>query len=1064
MKRKTPTLVKLTSYFSLSILLLLIAFVANAQKQVNGTVKSPTGPVAGATVVVKSTNVATQSDASGKFSIMVPEGKSVLVISFVGLDTKEVDVSKTTEVDVTLPTVISTLNEVVITGYTAQRKKDVTGSVSVINIADMKQMPVGTGEEGLQGRASGITVISSGQPGAASDIRIRGVTSFGNNAPLVIVDGVRGNLHDINVNDIESVQILKDAAAAIYGVAGSNGVVIVTTKRGKTGKAKISYDFYYGTTQRGPGYDMANTQEEANAIWLQQKNSGIAVPSHAQFGTGPTPVIPDFITPAGVVGAGPDPATYDINSNQITRANKTGTTWYDEITRNAKVQSHNISISSGSDKSSYFFSVGYLNQEGILRYQYLKRYSVRANTQFTVKDKFRIGENAYIFFKDNPIFGNQGEGSPFTTSYRESAIIPVYDIMGNFAGTKSQGLGNARNPYADIYRTKDNRGYNWGITGNVYAELDFLKHFTARTSFGGVMDLNHNYSFGYVGYENAEGNTGANSFNEGGGYNTNWTFTNTLTYSNIFGEHNVKVLLGTEAVNSYGRWTTAGRSLYFSENPNYWTLNAGTGSQSNSGGAYQSTLFSQFARLEYAYSGKYLINASVRRDGTSIFTEEQRWGVFPSVSAAWRISEENFFKGITFVNDLKIRYSWGKMGSTSNVDPTNPYNLYSTRAGKSAYDIGGTSTNPYVGFFRSNLGNAETTWEGDIISNFGIDATILKNKLDFSIDYYQKKVNGLLFTQSGVPVDVIFAGDAGLPKVNIGDIQNSGIDFNATYHALIGKDLKLDIMGTFTSYKNEIVDIPGVPFFDGPTIRNVRVQRFQEGQAFGAFFGYKVIGIFQDANDVTKSPTQDGAIPGRFKYQDVNGDGKISTDDRTFIGDPNPDFTYSFNISATYKNFDFGAFFFGSKGNDIFNNTKYFTDFPDFFKGGLRREVAINSWTPTNTNTTIPILTTTGSFSTDNSGFANSYFISKGSYLRNKLMQIGYTIPQNKLTKFGIDRLRIYFQATNLFTITDYDGLDPELPSQPNANGQIVNTNMYGIDQGNYPQTPRFLFGLNLNF
>ena len=1064
MKRKTPTLVKLTSYFSLSILLLLFAFVANAQKQVNGTVKSPTGPVAGATVVVKSTNVATQSDASGKFSIMVPEGKSVLVISFVGLDTKEVDVSKTTEVDVTLPTVISTLNEVVITGYTAQRKKDVTGSVSVVNIAEMKQMPVGTGEEALQGRASGINVISSGQPGAASDIRIRGVTSFGNNAPLVIVDGVRGNLHDINVNDVESIQILKDAAAAIYGVAGSNGVVIVTTKRGKTGKAKVTYDFYYGTTQKGPGYEMANTQEEANAIWLQQKNSGIAVPSHAQFGTGPTPVIPDFITPAGVVGAGPDPATYDINSNQITRANKTGTTWYDEITRNAKVQSHNISVSSGSDKSAYFFSLGYLNQEGILQYQYLKRYSVRANTQFTIKDKIRIGENAYIFFKDNPIFGNQSEGSPFTTAYRESAIIPVYDIMGNFAGTKSQGLGNARNPYADIYRTKDNKGYNWGITGNVYAELDFLKHFTARTSFGGVMDLNHNYSFGYVGYENAEGNTGANSFNEGGGYNTNWTFTNTLTYSNIFGEHNVKVLVGTEAVNSYGRWTTAGRSSYFSENPDFWILNAGTGSQSNAGGAYQSSLFSQFARLEYAYSGKYLINASVRRDGTSIFTEEQRWGVFPSVSAAWRISEENFFKGITFVNDLKIRYSWGKMGSTSNVDPTNPYNLYSTRAGKSAYDIGGTSTNPYVGFFRSNLGNAETTWEGDIISNFGIDATILKNKLDFSIDYYQKKVNGLLFTQSGVPVDVIFAGDAGLPKVNIGDIQNSGLDFSATYHALIGKDLKLDLMGTYTSYNNEIVDIPGVPFFDGPTIRNVRVQRFQEGQAFGAFFGYKVVGIFQDANDIAKSPTQDDAIPGVFKYQDVNGDGKINTDDRTFIGDPNPDFTYSFNISATYKNFDFGAFFFGSKGNDIFNNTLYFTDFPDFFKGGLRREAAVNSWTPSNKDATVPILRTTGGFSTDNSGFANSYFISKGSYLRNKLMQLGYTIPQNKLTKFGIDRLRIYFQATNLFTITDYQGLDPELPSQPNSNGQIVNTNMYGIDQGNYPQTPRFLFGLNLNF
>ena len=1064
MKRKSPTLVKLTSYFSLSIVLLLFAFVANAQKQVSGTVKSPTGPVAGATVVVKGTTVASQTDVNGKFSITVPAGKSILVISFVGLDTKEVDVSKQTDVDVTLATVVSTLNEVVVTGYTAQRKKDVTGSVSVVNVADMKQAPVGTGEQALQGRASGISIISSGQPGAASDIRIRGITSFGNNAPLIIVDGVRGNLHDININDVESIQILKDASAAIYGVAGSNGVVIVTTRKGKTGKAKVSYDMYYGVTTRGPGYDMANTQEEANAIWLQQKNSGILIPSHAQFGTGPNPVIPDFITPAGVVGAGPDPATYDINSNQITRANKTGTNWYDEITRNARVQSHNISISAGSDKSNYFFSLGYLDQEGIMKFQYLKRYSVRANTQFNIKDKIRVGENAYIFYKDNPIRGNQSEGSPFTTSYREDAIIPVYDIVGNFAGTKSQGLGNARNPYADIYRTKDNHGYNWDITGNVYAEVDFLRHFTARTSFGGVLDNNHYYNFNYVGYENAEGNTGSNSFTEGGCYNTSWTYTNTLTYSNIFQQHNVKVLAGTEAVKSYGRYMSGTRSTYFSENPNFWILNAGTGSQSNAGGAYQSALWSQFGRLEYSYSGKYLVNASIRRDGTSIFSLDQRWGWFPSVSAAWRISEENFFKSVSFINDMKLRYSWGKMGSTSNVDPTNPYNLYSTRLGKSAYDIAGTSTSPYVGFFRSNIGNAETTWEGDIISNIGMDVTLLHNKLDFTIDWYKKKVSGLLFTQSGVPVDVIFAGDAGLPKVNIGDIQNTGIDFNATYHATVGKDLKLDLSGTFTSYNNKIVDIPGVPFFDGPVVRNVRIQRYEEGHPFGAFFGYRVVGIFQDAADISKSPTQTDAIPGVFKYQDVNGDGKINTDDRTYLGDPNPDFTYSLNINASYKGFDFTAFFFGSKGNDIFNNTLYFTDFPDFFKGGLRREVALNSWTPTNRDTKIPLLRTTGGFSTDNSGFANSYFISKGSYFRNKITQIGYTIPPRLFSKYGIESLRIYFQATNLFTITKYDGLDPELPSQPNSNGQIVNTSQYGIDQGNYPQTPGFLFGINLHF
>jgi len=1064
MKRKTPTLVKLTSYFSLTIILLLFAFVADAQKQVSGIVKSPQGPVAGATVVVKNTNVATQTDATGKFSIAVPAGKSVLVISYIGLDTKEVDISKLTDVDVTLATVVSTLNEVVVTGYTAQKKKEITGSVSVVNIAEMKQQPVGTGEEALQGRASGVTIISSAQPGAASDIRIRGITSFGNNAPLIIVDGVRGNLHDINTNDIESLQILKDAAAAAYGVAGSNGVVIVTTKKGKPGRVRVSYDMYYGTASQGPGFDMANTQQEADAIWLQQRNSGIANPSSKQYGSGAKPVIPDFITPYGVSGAGPDPATYDINTNQITRANKEGTDWYKEITRSAQLQSHNLSVSSGSDKSSYFFSFNYLDQDGILKFQYLKRYSVRANTMFTIKDKIRVGENAYIFYKDNPVFGNQGEGSPFTTAYREDAIIPVYDIKGNFAGTKSQDLGNARNPYADIARTKDNRGYNWDITGNVFAEVDFLKNFTIRSSFGGVMDNNYHYNFGFVAYENAEGNTGANSFSEGAGYNTSWTWTNTLTYARIFGKHNLRVLGGTEAVKYYGRYLGATRSLYFSELPSYWTINSGTGTQSNSGGAYQSTLFSYIGKLEYAYNGKYLINATLRRDGTSIFSEDQRWGVFPAVSAAWRISEENFFKGITFINDLKIRGSWGKMGSTSNVDPTNPYNLYSTRLGKSAYDISGTSTQPYVGFYRSNIGNQETTWEEDIVSNIGIDAVILKNKLDFTIDYYKKKVSGLLFTASGVPADVIFAGDAALPKVNIGDMQNTGIDFSATYHATIAKDLKLDLSGTITTYNNKIVDIPGLPFFDGPVIRNNRLQRYQEGQAFGAFFGYRVIGIFQDATDVTKSPTQADASPGVFKYDDVDKNGKIDANDRTFIGDPNPDFTYGFNISATWKNFDFSTFFFGSHGNDIFNNTLYFTDFPDFFKGGLRKEVALNSWTPGNTSTTIPKLRTTGGFSTDQSGFANSYFISKGSYLRNKQMQIGYTFQQKTLAKVGIEKLRIYFQGTNLFTFTNYKGLDPELPSQPNSNGQIVNTFEYGIDQGNYPHTPAFLFGLNVNF
>lgn len=1045
-----------------AVFLMFIAASAFAQKTVSGTVTSAKDnqPINGASVLVKGTNVGAATSATGTFTINVPAGKNVLVISSVGYDDMEVNVSSQTSVTVSLKEKTSSLDEIVVTGYTAQKKKEITGAVAVVNVKELKQSPVGTGEEALQGRASGVTVITSGQPGGASDIRIRGVTAFGNNAPLIIIDGVQGQLHDINSADIESLQVLKDASASIYGVRGSNGVIIITTKKGKAGKAKVTYDMYYGVTTPGPGYDMANAQEEANSIWLQQRNSGITNPSSRQYGDGPEPVIPDYITPTGASEGDPntDPSTYNINTNQITRANKVGTNWYDEITRNAPMQNHNISVSGGSDKSAYLFSFGYLNQQGIATNSFLKRYSARVNTTFNIKDKIRIGQNAYIYYKTNPIFGNQSEGSPFTTVFRESTVIPVYDIMGNYAGTKSQEFGNARNPYADVARTANNKNNDWSINGNVFAEVDLLKHFTARTSFGGFATNYYYYNFNYTGYENAEGNTAANSFTEGAGYNVNWTFTNTLTYNNTFGNHNVKALIGMEALNLYGRSLSGTRGTYFSTDPDFWSLNTGSPSgQTNAGSPYQGAVSSQFARLEYGYSGKYLLNATMRRDGASVFAEDVRYGYFPSISAAWRISQESFLKNVSFINDLKLRYSWGELGSYGNVGATNPYNLYRQSAGRSFYDLNGSSTLPTAGFFASNIGNPSTTWESDIISNIGLDATLFKNKLDVTVEWYKKKVSGLLFQASGIPYQRIFVGDAGLPQVNIGDMQNTGLDLSLTYHGTIGKDFKFDINGNITSYNNKIVDVPGVGYFNGPQIRNVIVQRNEEGHSVGEFYGYQVIGFFQSADDVAKSPTQTDAAPGLFKYQDTNGDGKIDADDRTYIGDPNPDFTYGFNISFSYKNFDFSTFFFGSKGNDIFNQTRYFTDFPDFFKGAIRREAALNSWTPDNPNATVPKLQLAGGFSSDQ--VTNSYFISKGSYLRNKQMQLGYTLPTNLLTKFGIDRLRVYVQSANMFTITKYDGLDPELQSS-----DINATVGYGIDQGNYPHTPSYLIGVNLNF
>ena len=1058
-------------YFLAVCLLLMSTIAFSQQRTITGKVTSTEGntPIAGATVVVTGTDQATQTDANGDFSILVPQGRNSLTISFVGYPTQTVALGTSNVVSINMSAAAASLDEVVVTGYTTQRKKEITGSVSVVDVGQVRQQPTGTFQEALQGKAAGVTIITSGQPGAGTDIRIRGITGFGNNQPLVIVDGVRGNLNDINPNDVESVQVLKDASAAIYGVAGSNGVIIVTTKRGKSGKARVSYDAYYGITTRGPGYDMASPLEQANAIWQQMRNSGLkpgdANWGNRQLGNGATPVLPDYITPTGYTlcncpaDSVVNPARYNRESYQITRANKEGTNWYNEITRNAPTQSHNISVSAGSDKSSYYFSMNYLDQQGIARYQYLKRYAVRANTQFAINDKIRVGENAYIFFRQNPRFGNQGEGSPFSMAFREDPIIPVYDIMGNFGGTKSQGLGNARNVFADIYRTKDNRGNQWDINGNVFAEVDILRHFTARTNFGGQINNGYFFNFNYVGYENAEGNTGSNSFGEGASYNSQYTWTNTLAYNNTFAtDHSVRAVIGTEAVSFKGRGLGATRSNYFSENPNFWTLNSGTGAQANNGYAYHSSLWSQFARLDYGYKGKYLINGSIRRDGASVFVGEQRFSIFPSASVAWRISEESFMDGLSFINDLKLRYSWGKLGNAGNVAGTNPYNLYGSRPGFSSYDIGGTSTSPAAGFYQSNIGNPGTTFEADIITNVGFDATFMNNKFDVTIDWYKKAVSGLLFEASGPQYQIVFTGGAGLPQVNIGDMQNTGIDASVTYHGSLSQDFKFDLTGTFTSYNNKIVSIPGAPFFSPGAIRNVTITRNQVGRSVGEFYGYKVVGIFQTADEVAKAPKQNDAMPGVFRYEDVNGDNKIDDNDRTFIGNPNPDFTYGLNVAFSYKALDFSAFFFGSKGNDIFNQTKYFTDFPDFFKGAIRRDVALNAWTPQNTGSDIPLLRNTGGFSTD--AVTNSYFVSKGSFFRNKQMQLGYTLPANTLSRFGVERLRFYVQSANMFTITKYNGLDPEL-SSPDPNAR---TPLFGIDQGNYPHTPAYLFGINLNF
>ena len=1056
-----------------------------AQKQITGTVKDETGKaVVGSTVAVRGSKTATETDANGGFTISVPKDNSVLEISSVGFEPQDVYVQGKSSVDVTLRTSVSSLNTVVVTGYGSQKKKDITGAVAIVDVKDMKASPAGNADQMLQGQASGLNVITTGSPGSNSQINIRGITSFGNNDPLVIVDGVQGNLHDLNPNDIASIQVLKDAgSAAIYGVQGANGVIIVTTKRGSHGgKATISYDAYVGV-QEPLGGNVFNLLSSTQLMQLTKEVNDRAGGTSQLYGT--SYVLPDYFYNSSQgphIAASGDPAVdpskyfFDpsnpANDYIIAKANKGGTDWFHEIFKPAFQQSHSISASGGTDRNVYYFSLDYLDQQGTMINTFQKRYAARMNTEFSVKKNIRVGENAYIFYKQNPQDpnGNQSEGDEISYSYREQPIIPVYDIMGHYGGTyDGPELGNGQNPVANLDRIKNNRYNQWDIVGNVFAEVDILKHFTVRTQFGGTIDNQYSYKFTYNDYNDVESHTSLNGFSEQSQFNSSWVWTNSLTYSNTFAQdHNLKIFVASEAKNNNGRGLGGGSNNFFSTDPAYWILNNGSQNVTNYSYAYKNALYSVFGRLDYSYKDKYLLSATVRRDGASVLAPAVRYGNFPSFSLGWRISQEDFMKNVTWINELKLRGSWGKLGSVNNLTANNQFNLYGQNFSNSFYDINGTSNNVVTGYYQTQIGNPNAKWEQDVISNFGFDALLFNSRLNLTAEYYVKKANGLLFPDQ-LPGAGVGLGSGAPPYVNIGNIQNTGVDVSASYGGNFSRNWNYNVGLSVTAYKALVKSVPGTGYFDAGGSRIGSFARNEDGHPVGAFFGYKVIGIFQDSAQVSKSPTQQDAAPGAFIYKDVNGDNAITPDDRTFLGNPNPKFTYGLNLNLGYKNFDFTAVLYGSYGNDAVNYVKYWTDFYDAFAGNKSLDLLNNSWSPTNTKGTIPIARTSNSFSTD--AIPNSFFIEKASFLKCKSVILGYTIPGNVLQRVGIDKFRIYAQVANLFTATKYSGLDPELITSGTSatasgnNPGYAYSSSFGIDYGNYPNNQRsFLFGVNVQF
>lgn len=1068
----------LTCVVAWMFLLLLAPDPAHAQeRKVSGKVMASDGPIPGATVLLKGSNVGTSADADGAFTINVKGANPVLVISAIGYKSQEVPVGNQTVINAKLEDEANALTEVVVTGYSVDKRRESTGAISTVKTKDLTTVPSSSVEQQLQGRVAGLTVVTTSQPGSGSQIRVRGFGAFGGNEPLIIVDGYPvGNVNFLNPEDIESTTVLKDASAAsIYGARAANGVIVYTTKRGKKSARKLSvtYDGVYGLTDPGKGQKMMNPQDQADWTWIALKNSGSPL-SHPQYGSGPTPVLPDYLkvgNRSGVIGTvdlAAERLKYNITGPtigdfyQVIKANKAGTDWYKELTQTGTISRHSLGFEGGGDASRFYVGLSMQDQQGILPSQRAKRYAMRVNTEFDIFKNVRIGENIQLTFLQ--ILGRQGGNEGLQSSqdendilgaFRSPTIIPVYDEFGGFAGTTALGFGQGSNPIANQQAGKLNKNYNALASGNFYIEVDPIKDLTLRSSIGGNFVNFYGWGYGRPIYETLE-NKGVNwSYNESGGFRLGWTFTNTISYKKKFGIHNLDLLVGQEALNTgFGKDLRADGRNPFSGDPNYITISTlDIRNPANSTKDNGITFNSYFGRAIYNLKDKYIITGVLRRDGSSRFGANTRYGVFPAVSAAWRLSDEPFMKQFSWVTDLKIRGGYGLMGNSNNVAPANQYDLYAQSVENSSYDINGTNGGVVGGFRQSRIGNPDARWETSITKNVGIDGSFLNGKLDVIFDLWQKDTKDLLYR---LPITQTVGG-ATPPSVNVGTMVNKGIDIQVITRGKFGGKVgyEFDVTGSFLD--NKITEIGGgLTYLQdvNPGFRGVNPIRNQLGYSLSSFYGYKVQGLFQSQEEIKNAPAQDGAGVGRFRYVDVNGDGKITAADRTYLGSPVPKFTGGVNFRLTYKNFEVLSYFYTSIGNKIFNISKRFTDFYPLFAGSAISERVKQSWTPQNTGATIPIFEANDGFSTGSQ--SSDFYVEDGSYLRFQNLSFAYNFPMELANKLRLSRLRVHAAVNNLFTITKYGGLDPQVAGAADTN--------FGVDLGNFPMTRQFTFGINVGF
>ena len=1037
--------------FLLSLVLMVAgtSFVC-AQSEITGTVVDVTGePIIGATVMEKGTSNGTITDFDGNFKLKVKQG-ATLVFSYVGYLTQEQPAQN--GMQVALQEDSKQLQEVVVTGYTTQRKADLTGAISTVSVDEMAKQNENNPMKALQGRVPGMNISADGSPSGAATVRIRGVGTLNDNDPLYIIDGVptKSGMHELNGNDIESIQVLKDAASAsIYGSRAANGVIIITTKRGKSGQVKVNLDASLAISTYAHRMKVLNAEEWGRAFWQANVNDGVNPNNNSlgyhfdwQYDQNGNPQLNKVTMQKYLDDANTIPAS--------------DTDWFKETTRTGVIQNYNVSVSNGSERGSSFFSLGYYKNLGVIKNTDFERFSARMNADYKLfGDMLTIGEH----FTLNRTSEVSAPGGFLGNVLQYNPSFPIYNTKGEFANLTGS-YSDRENPVEVLDRIKDNRYTYWRTFGDVFISLQPIKNLTLKTTFGIDYAQKKQRFFTYP-VKNGNVANSDNAVEAKQEHWMKWMWNAIATYNLEIGKHRADALVGMELNRQDNEYFSGKRYEYAVLTPDYMWPDAGSGRQQAFGSGDGFSLVSFFGKINYTYNDKYLASVTVRRDGSSRFGKNNQYGTFPSVSAGWRISEEKFMEPTKkWLDNLKLRASWGQTGN-QEISNIARYTIYKANYGEAqfggqsygtSYDIQGTNGGHTLdsGFKRDQLGNDDIKWETTTQTNLGFDFGLFHNSLYGSFEWYYKKTKDILVFMPGIGI----MGEGSSKWINAGEVENKGFEFNVGYRGSKGH-FSYDIAGNISTNRNKVTKLPETiaskGTFGGSGVKSV------VGHPINSYVGYIYDGIFKSQEEVDNHATQEGAAVGRMRFKDIDGNGIINEADQDWIYDPTPDFTYGLNIYLQYKNFDFTMFWQGVQGVDALTTVKPGDDTNGGYKvqtdlwAGVnvaylnKGDRVLDAWTPANYGSNIPALSL---YDNNNEKRFSSYYVENGSYLKLRTIQLGYNLPKSLTEKLHITKIRTYVSAQNLLTIKSkkFTGVDPENP-------------LFG-----YPIPLNVTFGFNVSF